>query len=116
MPMPRIAFLRVPLIILFGFALQACEARHYEIVERACQEDGHHVDYCRCLRRQMKEELGFENYRVFSDLVVLGNSTEITSEAVLQTMEKHNLTPASLAEIREAIDKAGPVAEEQCAG
>lgn len=85
-------------------------------MERACQEDGHGADYCRCLRRHMKDELGFETYRVFSDLVMLGDSAEITSEAILATMEKNNLTPAGLAETREAIDKAGAAAEERCPG
>lgn len=114
--MPKSAFLRIPVIIFAACFLQACEARHYEVVERTCQKDGHSADYCRCVRRQMKGELGFETYRVFSDLVVLGETTEITSEAILQTMEKHYLTPADLAEIREAIDKAGTIAEERCAG
>lgn len=114
--MTRITFFRVPLIIFAACLLPACEARHYEVVERACQKDGHSADYCRCVRREMKDELGFETYRVFSDLVVLGDSDEITSEAILATMEKSNLTPAGLAEIREAIDKAGAAAEERCAG
>ncbi len=114
--MLSIAFFRIPLIIFAACLLPACEERHYEVVERACQNDGHSEDYCSGLRREMKDELGFETYRVFTDLVVLGDSDEITSEAILATMEKNHLTPSGLADIREAIDNAGAAAEERCAG
>ena len=101
-------------VVLAAFCLVACEPRHYEVVEQACVEDGHGPKYCRCLRQAMNEELGYRTFAVFTDLVVLGDDEQIAPGSVLQIMEKHQLTPARLAEIRETIDKAGAQAEQLC--
>lgn len=106
--------LTVPLLIVGAILLSGCEARHYEIVERACVEDGHKADYCRCMRKEMKTELGYQDFAVFSDLIDLGADGRIEPDSVLRIMEKHSLRPAKLAEIRQAIDRAGPIAEQRC--
>lgn len=106
----------LPLCLLAagGVLLSGCEARHYEAVERACVEDGHGTAYCRCMRKEMKKELGYQDFAVFSDLIGLGGSEPIEPESVLQIMDKHRLTPAKLAETREAVNRAGPIAEQRC--
>lgn len=107
-------FIRISLLAAGALLLSACEARHYEVVERACTEDGHRADYCRCMRKEMKKELGYQDFAVFSDLIGLGGNEPIEPESVLQIMDKHKLTPARLAEAREAINQAGPIAEQRC--
>ena len=94
--------------------LSSCEARHYEVVERACVEDGRGTDYCRCMRKEMKKELGYQDFVVFSDLIGLGGNEQIKPESILRIMDKHQLTPADFADTREAVSRAGPIAERRC--
>ena len=101
-------------MIAAAVLLTACEARHHEVVEQACVDDGHAADYCRCMRKEMKRELGYQSFAVFSDLMALDAETRIEPDSILQIMDKHRLTPAKLAEIRESIAQAGPTAEKRC--
>lgn len=112
--MPLTRLLRLLPLIAGAVLLSGCEARHYEIVEQACIDDGHRADYCRCMRKEMKKELGYQDFAVFSDLIALGVNERIEPDSVLRIMDKHKLTPAKLAETRQAVDQAGPVAEQRC--
>ena len=109
---------RLPAFVAAGIAalmLAGCEPRYKEVVVDSCVRDGQPLKYCTCIASQMKQALGYRDYAVFSDLVLLSGAEEPTPEELLTVMSEQGLTPYELTRIRERITSVGEAAQELCA-
>ena len=77
--------------------------------------DGAPLDYCECVAKGMRRNLGPDDYPAFTEFVLLGGIDSASPQDILKLMEKFELSPGELAELRGRIRTLGDQVHRQCA-